>query len=86
MLAKVDEKLKNNNDLYDKKYLDYEACIANSSPKRECNKIVTMLKKDLSKMNKALDKVNKKCPKGKVINSKTGICSKIINQRYKKNK
>ena len=67
----------------DKKYLDYEACISNSKPKRECNKIVTMLKKDLSKMNKALDKVNKKCPKGKVIN-KTGICSKSLTKDIKK--
>ena len=42
------------------KYLDYENCLAKSKPKRECNKLVTMLKKDLIKMNKALDKVNKK--------------------------
>ena len=41
------------------KYLDYENCLANSKPKRECNKLVTMLKQDLTKMNKALDKVNK---------------------------
>ena len=43
----------------DSKYFDWEACVAKDRPKRECNKIVTMLKQDLSKMNKALEKVNK---------------------------
>ena len=43
-----------------------------------------MIKQDLSKMNKALDKVNKKCPKGKVLNAKTGICSKSLTKDIKK--
>ena len=43
----------------DAKYLDWEYCVAKERPKRECNKIVTMLKQDLSKMNKALEKINK---------------------------
>ena len=43
----------------DQKYLDWEGCVTKDRPKRECNKIVTMLKQDLSKMNKALEKVNK---------------------------
>ena len=41
------------------KYLDWEKCIGESKPKRECNKLITMLKQDLKKMNKALEKVNK---------------------------
>ena len=52
------------------KYLDWETCVANSRPKRECNKIVTLLKQDLTKMNKALAKVDKAILKSKASKSK----------------
>ena len=55
------------------KYSDWESCIANSRPKRECNKIVTLLRKDLTEMNKALAKVDKTCPPRKVL-SPSGRC------------
>ena len=58
----------------DSKYFDWEACVAKDRPKRECNKIVTMLKQDLSKMNKALEKVNK--PKKIPVKSKKPSFSK----------
>ena len=47
------------------KYLDWETCVANSRPKKECNKIITLLKQDLTKMNKALTKVDKAILKSK---------------------
>ena len=78
------------------KYLDWELCLAESKPKRECNKIVTMLKQDLKKMNKALEKVNKPvkaitkktpvkkiCKTNEIFNYKTGKCIKDLNKQLK---
>jgi len=59
------------------KYTDWESCVTNSRPKQECNKIVTLLRKDLTEMNKALAKVDKTCPPGKVL-SPSGRC--VINK------
>jgi len=73
----------------DAKYFDWEFCVAKDRPKRECNKIVTMLKQDLSKMNKALDKVNKytktpvKPKKTPVKTKKTPVKTNIKNDLKK---